>query len=42
MEISKRFQYDSGRLLGAGAYGRVYLGFDKIQKKKIAVKVVNK
>lgn len=37
-EITPRFSYNRFELLGGGAYGRVYKGYDKDNKKIIAVK----
>ena len=40
--ITDRFSADLGDLLGAGNYGRVYLGYDNSQDCVIAVKHVER
>lgn len=40
-EITPRFAYNVFELLGGGAYGRVYKGYDHETKRAIAVKHIN-
>jgi serine/threonine protein kinase len=36
-----RFAYSSTNVLGQGSYGKVVLGYDTINKKLVAVKIIN-
>jgi len=42
MSITERFFYNRYKLLGEGAYGKVYMGYDAKEKKFIAVKQICK